>query len=183
MGIIYQALNVVTGKSYVGQTVQSLDGRRRAHVNAARAGRGCRLFKNALRKHGSENFVWSVLAECSSQEEMNRVEELLIETVGSLAPEGYNLSRGGDSGGKKSEEARAHMRAVFARPEVKAKRSKAQKEVHSRSEVLEACRKIWLGKKRSVEDRKKMSANKLVKRYRWKLDPTTGQRIYWSEAK
>jgi group I intron endonuclease len=177
-GIVYRAFNTANGKSYVGQTVQSLEQRRKMHMRK----QSCRLFKNAISKYGADSFVWSVLTECSNQNDLNSAEAYWIIELGSLPPDGYNLMLGGGASGKRSEETKKHLRDVFAQPDVKAKRSKAQKENQARFSVKEKQKLAKLGKKRSDADRKKMSKNKLLMKYRWKIDPVSGKRIFWSEA-
>ncbi|MHB8407906.1 MAG: GIY-YIG nuclease family protein [Acidiferrobacterales bacterium] len=177
--IIYCAFNTRNGKYYVGQTVQSLEKRRGAHLQLRKRGGA---FRSALRKYGPRAFVWSILTVCQSHAEMNAAEAYWVRELNSLAPHGYNLIEGGGATGKMTDEARARLRKVFSRPDVKARRSKAQKENQNRPEMVEAHRMVWFGKKRSQEDRRLMSERKLAMKYHWKLDPSTGKRIYWSEA-
>jgi hypothetical protein len=113
---------------------------------------------------------------------MNLAERYWIAEIDSLSPNGYNLTEGGGEGGRRTKETRDLLREVFSRPSVREKRSRAMKEVQNRLEMKEIHRKTWLGKKRSDEDRHKMSERKLAKKYRWKIDPVTGCRVYWSEA-
>ena len=55
MGIIYQAHNTVTGKSYVGQTVKDLATRRSRHYSAAKTQKY--KFAQALKKYPEECWV------------------------------------------------------------------------------------------------------------------------------
>ena len=92
--IIYKARNKLNEKCYIGQTTLDLDTRKALHLYDATAGsRGA--FQVAIRKHGFTNFEWSILAECSSLEELDKLEADLIISKNTLIPHGYNSKRGG----------------------------------------------------------------------------------------
>ncbi len=173
-GLVYHAFCTDNGKTYVGQTIDTLDARRKAHLQPGRKN-GCRLFKNALRKHGPNAFVWTVLTTCQTQQELNDAETYWIEFFDTLAPNGYNLMKGGGAAGRRTPEAKAYLREVFARPEVKARRSAAQRASHARPETRLKDRLGKLGKKRSAEDRLKMSEGR--KGLRWRL--VDGRRVFF----
>ena len=92
--IVYKITNIITGKRYVGQTVQSLKQRWDKHCNEKR----CLALANAIRKYGKENFEIKVLTYCNSIEEMNHREIYYIKLFKTLAPNGYNLTHGGLNG-------------------------------------------------------------------------------------
>ncbi len=137
--IIYKATNLINGKAYIGQTQQGLEVRRSQHLrDLGRCGLG-----RAIRKHGDENFKWEILCECSTQEELNWMEIEMIREHGTLAPNGYNLTTGGDAF-EMSDETRKAM-------------SKGQRE----SPFVKANAEAQRGKKLSPEHRKAISeANK-----------------------
>jgi group I intron endonuclease len=89
--IVYLVTNTINGKRYVGATKQGLQVRRRKHLWDARNKAYCRVFHAAVRKYGDEAFLWEVLVECSSVEEMIAEEIRLIEEI---SPE-YNIAAGG----------------------------------------------------------------------------------------
>lgn len=95
-GIIYQAKNIITGKSYIGQTITKFAVRKRGHYNKTNNGSNT-YFHNALRKHGFENFEWTILVEGKTIDELNLLEPEYIEKIGTLAPDGYNLTTGGNN--------------------------------------------------------------------------------------
>lgn len=91
---IYKYTNVITGKSYIGQTMQNVNDR-------AKNGTGYRKgspFREAIDKYGWETFEQSILRLCTSQEEADQYEQLFIDKYNSVFPNGYNLQSGGNGG-------------------------------------------------------------------------------------
>lgn len=99
--IIYQAINKINGKSYVGQTVRSLRVRKNEHKSHAFKLYSNTVFSKALRKYGIDGFEWKVLYRANSLDELNKMEQLYISKENSLATNktGYNI----EVGGKNSE--------------------------------------------------------------------------------
>ncbi len=54
------------------------------------------LLGNAIRKYGLENFVYAVLEECDSREQLIKSERMWIEKINCKYPNGYNLTKGGE---------------------------------------------------------------------------------------
>lgn len=99
--IIYSAFNFQSGKVYIGQTTGSLNERIQGHKDAAKSKKGYSvIFRNAIRKHGIESFVFSVLRICDSQDELNRWECYYIALFGGYNDTSltYNMKDGGISG-------------------------------------------------------------------------------------
>jgi len=94
-GIIYRALNKITGKVYIGQTISKLQTRKVAHVNDGLAKRDNVIFHNAIRKHGRDSFKWEIIEYCDSKEELDEMEFHYIKQYNSLLPKGYNMTSGG----------------------------------------------------------------------------------------
>lgn len=92
--IVYRLTCVPTGLSYVGQTIHTLDERWLGHVRHARTARVDMPITVAIREYGAEAFTREVLQECEDQQSLNRAERHWIDTLGTVAPAGYNLSRG-----------------------------------------------------------------------------------------
>jgi len=91
--IVYQAVNLINGKRYIGITTQSLHSRVSKHFYDARTGRGfCRYFCAAIKKYGEKSFQISVLASVDSFAEAAKMERDLIAE---LKPE-YNITTGGE---------------------------------------------------------------------------------------
>ena len=92
--IIYQALNKANGKKYIGQTIGTLENRRIGHYYDANRG-SRQLFHQAIRKYSEENWEWSVVCECYSQEDLDEKEQHYIEHFKTKVPHGYNSNHGG----------------------------------------------------------------------------------------
>lgn len=82
------------GKQYVGITTYILAYRRTAHYSRAKKGSKFAIH-NAIRKYG-QDVKWEVLKICFSYEEAKESEIEFIKDLNTLAPNGYNLTTGGD---------------------------------------------------------------------------------------
>ena len=102
-GTIYCIENLETGKKYIGQTTRQLHERWREHCGNSGTSVSPKL-KNSIKKYGKDCFcvehLWE--GECS-QAELDAKEIEFIETLETLHPNGYNLTKGG-SGGRHSDE-------------------------------------------------------------------------------
>jgi len=94
LGIIYKATNRENGKSYIGQTIKSLNIRKNGHIRNSTVYNLNNHFHNALRKYKPENFIWSVLESCS-REELDKREIYWIHKYNTCY-KGYNSTTGGD---------------------------------------------------------------------------------------
>ena len=101
-GWIYCIIDGTNDKEYVGQTTRSVERRFREHLNDGY------YISNAMNAHGVENFLFVVLKECYSQEELNYWERHFIKYRDTMVPNGYNLTEGGE-GGKPSDETLKRM--------------------------------------------------------------------------
>ena len=94
---VYRVTNVITGKQYVGICTCKVRRRWRRHVNVAQSGRhGSPALHAAIRKYGEEAFQVETLYEGVSWREIQAVERGLIAAYGTMAPNGYNLTCGGE---------------------------------------------------------------------------------------
>ncbi|AGE53104.1 GIY-YIG catalytic domain-containing endonuclease [Paramecium bursaria Chlorella virus Fr5L] len=98
MGFIYM-LTFPSEKSYIGQTIRDIHKRLEEHQQLSS---GCRAISAAIKKYGWENVKidWYEVPD----EDLNKHEELMVEVLGTLAPDGYNLMEGGGAHGKPSQE-------------------------------------------------------------------------------
>jgi group I intron endonuclease len=88
---VYRITNMLNGMQYIGVTVDPKK-RFRAHCRPAKTSR--LLLKNAIQKHGKENFKMEVFLQ-STQAYCYELEPKLISTYKTLKPSGYNLTAGG----------------------------------------------------------------------------------------
>ena len=94
MAFIYQAVNKVNGKSYIGQTTYNkLYKRINTHWWYANRRDNNLPFCNALRMYGKKGFDWIVLEECSKEDRGARE----MYWIDKIKPE-YNVTTGGDGG-------------------------------------------------------------------------------------
>jgi len=101
---IYAIWFPTSEKYYVGQT-QNLQGRMQGHLRSGS------LVCKALYKY--DDWQISILHTVKTKEEANRIEIEEIRNFNSVAPNGYNLTRGGDGwskGMKHSEETKKKMK-------------------------------------------------------------------------
>ncbi|AGE55661.1 GIY-YIG catalytic domain-containing endonuclease [Acanthocystis turfacea Chlorella virus MN0810.1] len=92
MGFIYR-LTSPSGKSYIGQTIRTIKERFKDHQSQTS---GCVAIYNAIQYHGWESMKkeWFEVPD----EDLDFHEEMLIALLGTLSPDGYNLTRGGAYG-------------------------------------------------------------------------------------
>ncbi len=106
MGCLYK-LTSPSGKSYIGITSKTLEKRWAKHVEHALGKRDAGALYAALRKYGPESFVRVQLAECADWKQLCEMERAAIAEHGTLSPNGYNLTIGGEGVvGPLSEKAR-----------------------------------------------------------------------------
>lgn len=95
--LIYIAVNKINGKSYVGQTINSLNKRRNKHNAAASSRCDNMYFHKALRKYGKDNFTWIILHDdITTIDFLNQLEIFYIGFYNTYN-NGYNLNAGGNN--------------------------------------------------------------------------------------
>ena len=100
-GIIYKATNSINGKVYVGQTKILLRDRIVAHLSQARCNAG-HYFHAAIRKYGQDAFAFEAIDSAVDAADLNAKEIHWITALDCRAPNGYNMSPGGDGGRERS---------------------------------------------------------------------------------
>lgn len=93
-GIIYCAHCLVTGKKYIGQTIQKFEKRISRHKLDSK--KDITKFYSAANKYGWDNFIWGIIEECDRNTLTER-ELYWIEYYNTFY-EGYNSTHGGDGG-------------------------------------------------------------------------------------
>ena len=96
--IIYKATNIIDGKAYIGQTINTLEYRRSQHFRETKSDKKKNTyFHNAIAKYGEENFVFEQIDSAENIDELNSKEQYWINFYNATDEKfGYNL----DSGGK-----------------------------------------------------------------------------------
>jgi hypothetical protein len=95
-GKVYLVRNTQNRKKYVGLTRRTLDHRWYMHVRNAERGKGSPYsLQQAIRELGPSAFSIELLATAKTLEDLATLEIEHIRQHGCLAPEGYNLNRGG----------------------------------------------------------------------------------------
>lgn len=108
---IYTIKNLVNGKMYVGQTVQSNAKMRwYAHLDYARKGRKSYLY-DSMRKYGIENFLWEVVDQGTTIEELNKLETAWADK---LRDQGITLYNNRETGNNKTHSAESIERMKVA---------------------------------------------------------------------
>lgn len=169
---IYIITNLITGKRYIGQ---SIDIQRRFHDHRCISHESNRHLKYALAKYGKENFKYEVLEECD-ESELNEKERYYIEK---LKPE-YNVANGGQDSlrrypdeikkkiSEKSKEQWANMSDEEKKARIK-NNLKGPRKGHAVSEkTKQKLRDKNLGKKQSletIEKRRETLKNKKLNGY------------------
>lgn len=107
-GIIYMYTSP-SGKRYVGQTWDEQK-RRWEHRSVSRKKS---VFHEAIKKYGKDSFVYEILhSNIKTQEELNRLESETIARFNTIAPNGYNLTTGGE-GGKHHEASKQKLKDMW----------------------------------------------------------------------
>lgn len=106
MGYIYKITCAPTGLSYIGKTTKSPTERFNKHwkdritslrheykTNGSYRG-GCRKLYETMNSYNKDDFVVEVIKECDDNL-LDEEESIAIESLGTLYPDGYNLTTGG----------------------------------------------------------------------------------------
>jgi len=91
-GIIYLWRNKLTGKKYIGRSIQPKI-RKQQHIRLARNG-SQNPFHCALREYGIEAFSYRILEENIHDKHLTKRENFYIESLDTLSPNGYNQNYG-----------------------------------------------------------------------------------------
>lgn len=153
----YLITNKVTGKKYVG-VAKNTAKRWRQHVSNARSARLNSALHQAILKHGEDNFEFEVIACSTSREDIAKTECALIAQYACKAPNGYNLTNGGDG-----------LSGLAKTPEHKAKIGNANRGRKLSPQHIAKIRLSRIGSKRSAETKRKMKALQSTESYRLKI--------------
>lgn len=170
-GKVYMLTNTVTGKSYVGQTIQRPSARMQQHKGGRQFGytRSSKptLIQRSIRKRGWSAFTWEILEKNIAHEPVKILDErerYWIKEKQTLRPNGYNMDEGGQKGKRytpdmrkakskammpwaRSEKSRARKRELWADPEYREARSKQRKVVQNDPVNVQSRRDTWDAKR------------------------------------
>jgi len=137
--IVYAVQNKINGKTYVGQTIQSLHRRWRKHVRYAMRG-SKQALHYAIRKYGEDAFTKDIIAVAKDKQELDNKERVFIILFSTLQKDiGYNRTAGGEGWhGHHSEETRKIL-------------AEKQTGKHHTEETKRRIGNFWKGKKRPPE--------------------------------
>src|SRR5690606_37368139 len=86
-GVIYKITNKINGKSYIGQTIQSLGERWSKHKGKHSKSK---ILNLAIKKYGEENFEIEPIASATKRSHLSVLEVKLINDFNTLSPNGYD---------------------------------------------------------------------------------------------
>lgn len=95
--IIYEILNLINNKRYIGLTSESLHIRWSRHKNNAKRKQNYQsILYKAIRNYGEDNFKLFILDICKSKTTALKKEIYWIKKLKTKTPNGYNLTNGGE---------------------------------------------------------------------------------------
>ena len=96
--VIYMHTNIITGKSYIGKTINGMERRWQQHKSKSIKNNDNFKFYNSIRKYGADCWEHEILFYCLNDNNfLNEVEIKLIEDW-NTHHNGYNSTKGGDGG-------------------------------------------------------------------------------------
>lgn len=140
---IYKIENLKNGKMYFGQTID-YDKRKAEHLRALSGGyHKNRYLQSAWDKYGADSFSFSFVANCA-ENELDVFEKKYISDYNSEAPNGYNLTCGGDGvrGMKWSEESRKRV-SEARKGKPRAPRQNEGQSAESRTKMSASMKAKW----------------------------------------
>ena len=98
-------------KPYVGMTKRTLNRRFNEHKSSARKIKGCVVLSRSMKKHGIDNFKIELLEDLgeTTKDKANEAEIRWIAELNSIAPNGLNVSKGGQLNADPTPEQRERL--------------------------------------------------------------------------
>lgn len=142
MGCLYQAVNIITGKRYIGVTVASLEKRKSQHLRTSRRG-STYYFHTALRKYGEDSFKWEEIVQADCKDFLYSLEKDYLASLLLSGESLYNTAPGGRGGSQKGrshkKEAKTRLRSdkhhLWGTRQSKETRLKRSGENHGRAKL------------------------------------------------
>ena len=129
---IYCIERIETGKKYIGKGVNVERRMKEPHKNSS-------YLYNAIKKYGNLAFIYYIIEYCES-DKLNEREQYYIKEWNTRAPNGYNLTNGGDG-----------TLGYSPSPETIEKLSISHRGKHQSPEAIEKKRKATAGIPRSIK--------------------------------
>ncbi|MAM29600.1 MAG: hypothetical protein CMC13_11315 [Flavobacteriaceae bacterium] len=92
-GVVYKAQNIETGKIYIGVTTDSIEARKKDHIDKTRQGEETKFYE-AIGTYGAEAFSWEQIDTANSENELAAKEREYILKY-NAKEDGYNTDAGG----------------------------------------------------------------------------------------
>ena len=163
----YVVTNKISGKMYVGITARSLRRRWVEHLQESVRGRTNSALHAAIRKYGAEAFEIKECGIAENWEALCALEIRLIGEMKTLAPVGYNMTKGGDGVVGLPSEKRAEiankLRGRKHTEEAKRKIGEASKGRPTSQKTKALLSSAHKGKKLTDAHKEKLSAAKIGK--------------------
>lgn len=154
---LYCHTNTVNGKKYVGITMRGAEKRWGANGSRYKG----QALGYAIEKYGWDAFEHEVLLTGLTKKQAEEEERRLIEELGTMVPNGYNLTSGGNLGAVLSDESREKLRSVHLgkpkKPEAIAKTAAAHQGKVVSDETRKKLSEARKGLKESEEWRRHIS--------------------------
>lgn len=126
-GVVYKTTNLINGKIYIGKTIKT------GNKLKCYFGSGVSII-HAIKKYGINNFKKDIMAEASSEDELNALEIYYIKEYNSMDIKiGYNILQGGE--GFNSKTASETSKKMWRNPVFREKISKSIKESYKNPEI------------------------------------------------
>ena len=115
-GCVYRLTNLVTKKTYIGKSV-NFKQRMTQHKYSIK--RPNTYLSSSIKKHGWDKFKKEIIIDDVPEEDLSNLEISYIEVENTMAPQGYNLTLGGEGniGWKPSKKSRKKMSQAAIRRE------------------------------------------------------------------
>lgn len=90
-GCIYRLTNTINSKKYIGKTVYF-----RSRMSYHKGSKKKTYISRAIQKYGWENFKQEIIIDDVLEEDLSNLEMSYIDVEDTMAPNGYNLTKGGE---------------------------------------------------------------------------------------
>ena len=171
--LIYKITNKLNGKVYIGQTIKTLDHRKKGHIQATKDGVNHHLY-NAMNKYGIENFVFEEICKASTKSELNYLEAKYILEYDSVR-NGYNMGYGGDNNVMDSPIVKAKHDKIMRSDDVRLKISQSMKQYRKENPFSENHRKKISEK---LKGNKHFAGHHITDEHKKALNKTHYKKVY-----